>query len=125
MNVLRPSALYASTFDKKLGRMLSGDYRNPNFPLEHLLKDVDLFVRAAERDGVGTAIPRAAAEVVRRALGLGLAGLDYSALARGVEPSRGDGPPIVSDPRAQGPPVHLNDGPGAAAGVKSVLEKEP
>lgn len=124
MSVLRPSALYAPTFDKKLGKMLSGDYRNPNFPLEHMLKDVDLFVRAAERDGVGTAIPRAAAEVVRRALDLGLAGLDYSALARGVEPAREDGPPILSDPRAPGPPVHLNDGTEAPARVQSAVEKE-
>ncbi len=123
MNVLRPSALYAPTFDKKLGKMLSGDYGNPNFPLEHMLKDVDLFVRAAERDGVGTAIPRAAAEVVRRALGLGLSGLDYSALARGVEPARRDGPPIVSDPRPLGPPVHLNDGMGAPVGVQSVRKR--
>jgi 3-hydroxyisobutyrate dehydrogenase len=47
MQVLRNSALYAPTFDKKLDKMLSGDYSNPNFPLKHLAKDVKLFIRAA------------------------------------------------------------------------------
>ena len=47
MQVLRDSALYAPTFDKKLDKMLSGDYSNPNFPLKHLAKDVKLFIRAA------------------------------------------------------------------------------
>ena len=32
MDILRGSALYAPTFDKKLQRMLDRDYANPNFP---------------------------------------------------------------------------------------------
>lgn len=32
MGILRGSALYAPTFDKKLQRMLDRDYANPNFP---------------------------------------------------------------------------------------------
>jgi 3-hydroxyisobutyrate dehydrogenase len=47
MQVLRNSALHAPTFDKKLDKMLSGDYANPNFPLKHLAKDVNLFLDAA------------------------------------------------------------------------------
>ncbi|RMG54773.1 MAG: NAD(P)-dependent oxidoreductase, partial [Gammaproteobacteria bacterium] len=39
MEILRGSALYAPTFDKKLPRMLEGDYERPNFPLKHLDKD--------------------------------------------------------------------------------------
>ncbi|MCB0731786.1 MAG: NAD(P)-dependent oxidoreductase, partial [Ignavibacteriae bacterium] len=42
MDILRNSALYASTFDKKLDNMLNRDFSNPNFPLKHLLKDLDL-----------------------------------------------------------------------------------
>ncbi len=41
MDILRGSALYAPTFDKKLQRMLDRDYANPNFPTKvamHLLK---------------------------------------------------------------------------------------
>jgi 3-hydroxyisobutyrate dehydrogenase-like beta-hydroxyacid dehydrogenase len=52
MEVLRKSALYAPTFDKKLSKMLEHDYRNPNFPTEHLIKDIDLFKREAR--GVDT-----------------------------------------------------------------------
>ena len=32
MDILRGSALYAPTFDKKLQRMLDRDYAKPNFP---------------------------------------------------------------------------------------------
>lgn len=51
MAILRDSALYAPTFDKKLQRMLDRDYANPNFPTKHLLKDVRLF--ADVRGGAG------------------------------------------------------------------------
>ncbi len=47
MAILRQSALYAPTFDKKLPRMLSHDFANHNFPNEHLLKDIDLFLASA------------------------------------------------------------------------------
>jgi 3-hydroxyisobutyrate dehydrogenase-like beta-hydroxyacid dehydrogenase len=47
MEVLRQSALYAPTFDKKLARMLKRWYQTPNFPTEHLIKDLDLFQNAA------------------------------------------------------------------------------
>jgi 3-hydroxyisobutyrate dehydrogenase len=48
MQILRQSALYAPTFDKKLDRMLSRNFDNPNFPAKHLLKDMQLFVDAAK-----------------------------------------------------------------------------
>lgn len=48
MQILRKSALYAPTFDKKLARMLEHNYRNPNFPTEHLSKDIDLFKQEAK-----------------------------------------------------------------------------
>lgn len=47
MEILRESALYAPTFDKKLAKMLAHDYQNPNFPTEHLIKDVKLFKQEA------------------------------------------------------------------------------
>ncbi|MFM7714365.1 MAG: NAD(P)-dependent oxidoreductase, partial [Microcystis sp.] len=48
MTILRQSALYAPTFDKKLTRMLEENYANPNFPTKHLLKDVNLFLEESE-----------------------------------------------------------------------------
>ncbi|HYN41507.1 MAG TPA: NAD(P)-dependent oxidoreductase [Thermoanaerobaculia bacterium] len=84
MDVLRPSALYAPTFDKKLGRMLDGEYSNPTFPLRLLRKDVDLFVRAARASGVAPRMAEAMLSVVDAAMGRGLADGDYAALAEGL-----------------------------------------
>ena len=47
MDVVRQSALYAPTFEKKLARMCEGNYANPNFPTKHLLKDTNLFLNQA------------------------------------------------------------------------------
>jgi 3-hydroxyisobutyrate dehydrogenase-like beta-hydroxyacid dehydrogenase len=84
MEILRPSALYAPTFDKKLGRMLEGEYGNPTFPLKLLRKDLDLFVRAARAAGVVPRIAEAVLEAVDAASGRGLGEDDYSAVAEGV-----------------------------------------
>ena len=54
MGLLRSSALYAPTVDKKLDRELAGDDANPNFPTAHLRKDLGLFLAAAQ--GAGLAV---------------------------------------------------------------------
>jgi 3-hydroxyisobutyrate dehydrogenase len=84
MEVLRPSALYAPTFDKKLGRMLDREYSNPTFPLRLLRKDVELFARAARSAGVAPQMAEAVLSVVDTAIGKALADGDYSALAEGL-----------------------------------------
>jgi len=84
MEVLRPSALYAPTFDKKLGRMLGREYGNPTFPLRLLRKDLDLFVRAARAAGVDPGVAEAVLDAVGAAAGRGHAEDDYSAVAEGV-----------------------------------------
>ncbi len=89
MDVLRPSALYAPTFDKKLGRMLDSEYSNPTFPLRLLRKDVDLFVRAARAAGVAAGIAEAVLDAVDAAAGKGHADDDYSALAEGFRAPHG------------------------------------
>jgi 3-hydroxyisobutyrate dehydrogenase len=84
MDVLRPSALYAPTFDKKLGRMLDGEYSNPTFPLRLLRKDVDLFLAAARASGVATPMAEAVLSVVDAAMEKALGDGDYAALAEGL-----------------------------------------
>lgn len=84
MDVLRPSALYAPTFDKKLGRMLDGEYSNPTFPLRLLRKDVDLFVRAARASGVAPQMAEAVLSIVESAMEKALGDGDYAALAEGL-----------------------------------------
>ena len=80
MSVLRQSALYAPTFDKKLKRMLSHDYSNPNFPTKHLLKDTRLFLEAAKSEGLTVSALQGMETILEAALELGLADEDYSAL---------------------------------------------
>lgn len=80
MAVLRESALYAPTFDKKLKRMISGDYSNPNFPTKHLLKDTKLFLEAAKDEGLTVSSLQGMETILEAALDLGLADEDYSAL---------------------------------------------
>jgi 3-hydroxyisobutyrate dehydrogenase len=80
MTILRQSALYAPTFDKKLTRMLEKNYANPNFPTKHLLKDVNLFLEESEKLDL-TAFPLTGVQrLLQKALEMGLAEEDYSAL---------------------------------------------
>lgn len=80
MAILRPSALYAPTFDKKLQRMIDRDYSNPNFPTKHLLKDVRLFEKEAARNQLNTALLRGLEDVIASSVDRGLDNTDYSAV---------------------------------------------
>jgi len=80
MAILRGSALYAPTFDKKLAKELAGDYGNPNFSTAHLRKDLNLFVAAATALGLDTQGLAGLQALLQRATAAGLDGLDYSAL---------------------------------------------
>ncbi len=88
MGILRESALYAPTFDKKLQRMTERQFGNPNFPVEHLLKDVRLFLREAEALGLDAATLEGCQDVLADALDRGLAGQDYSALYNVIDPKK-------------------------------------
>lgn len=87
MQLLRGSALYAPTFDKKLNRMLASDFSHPNFPLDHLIKDVRLFIASAKAQGIDTR-PLAALETVLAQVALNGHGQeDYSVLQLGFKPT--------------------------------------
>jgi len=88
MDMLRDSALYAPTFDKKLLRMLERDYSNPNFPVRHLLKDADLFLDAAAEHGLIGECLQGVRDTVAIALAKGLADADYSAINEVIHPPR-------------------------------------
>ncbi|MCP9928965.1 NAD(P)-dependent oxidoreductase [Cyanobium sp. CH-040] len=92
MGLLRASALYAPTFDKKLQRMLENDYSQPNFPTAHLRKDLELFLAAARARGLDTGGLEGLARLLAAAAGGELDDLDYSALHRLTAPGEaGDG----------------------------------
>lgn len=80
MQILRQSALYAPTFDKKLSRMRDRNYTNPNFPTKHLLKDTDLFLEQAKELGLNSSSLEGVRQIVQKAIDLGFADDDYSAI---------------------------------------------
>ena len=80
MEVLRPSALYAPTVDKKLERMLTEHYGDPNFSTSLLRKDLNLFLREADLAGVDASALEGLARLLQRAEGTDLDAGDYSAL---------------------------------------------
>lgn len=86
MEVVRESALYAPTFDKKLARMCDRNFDNPNFPSKHLAKDIGLFLREADDCGLMTDSLAGVQSVVARTISLGLTDADYSALYAAVNP---------------------------------------
>jgi 3-hydroxyisobutyrate dehydrogenase len=86
MGVLRRSALYAPTFDKKLGRMLERDFGDPNFPARLMLKDMKLVEEEALKLGLQISTTGGARKALERAIELGLGEQDYSALYNAINP---------------------------------------
>ena len=86
MQILRQSALYAPTFDKKLQRMLDGNYENPNFPTKHLLKDTNLFLTEAQSVQLNVSSLEGVRQILEMTQQLGLADADYSALFAAINP---------------------------------------
>ncbi|HET7909585.1 MAG TPA: NAD(P)-dependent oxidoreductase, partial [Nitrospira sp.] len=93
MGVLRKSALYAPTFDKKLPRLLKRDYEQPNFSTRHLIKDVRLFVHEAEARGLTTEALNGLTWILERTIAKGFGDVDYSALFEAVNPPAASTPP--------------------------------
>lgn len=86
MHILRQSALYAPTFDKKLQRMCDRHYANPNFPTKHLLKDINLFLIQAQEIGLDARSLEGVRQVVQKAIKLGFSQEDYSAIFSAINP---------------------------------------
>jgi 3-hydroxyisobutyrate dehydrogenase len=85
MTILRDSALYASTFDKKLSRMCEGNFANPNFPTKHLLKDINLFLTSAQTIGLNTKALEGIEAIVSQTVRDNLADSDYSAVIEAIK----------------------------------------
>ncbi|MEX1323006.1 MAG: NAD(P)-dependent oxidoreductase [Synechococcaceae cyanobacterium] len=100
MELLRSSALYAPTFDKKLPRLLTGDYGQPNFPPAHLRKDLRLFLAVARERGLNTRGLQGLTELLGLAEGSPLDALDYSSLHRLTAGEAGGGTEL------RGPAAH-------------------
>lgn len=90
MTLLRESALFAPTFEKKLPRLLARDYSNPNFSTSHLLKDDDLCLRVSAEAGVEASSLAAVKPLLAKAIEEGFGELDYSAVYSVIAPPRQD-----------------------------------
>lgn len=88
MALLRDSALYAPTFDKKLDRMRQRDFANPNFPTKHLAKDSRLFLQVAEQLRIDASSLEGIIRLLDKAESMGLENTDYSAIYAAVSPDR-------------------------------------
>lgn len=88
MQILRNSALYAPTFDKKLQRMRDRNYSHPNFPTKHLLKDTDLFISEAESIGLNINSIEGVRQILAIAIASGFSEADYSSLFSAIAPEK-------------------------------------
>lgn len=80
MEILRESSLYAPTFDKKLSRMLDGNFANPNFPTKHLLKDTDLFINEAKAAELDVSSIKGVRQILHSAMKMSFGNDDYSSV---------------------------------------------
>jgi len=88
MGILRESALYAETYDKKLERFLKRDFSKPNWPVQHLLKDTRLARAEAEHLGLRTAGLKGIESLLEAAIEGGWGNLDYSAVFNAIVPEK-------------------------------------
>lgn len=88
MGILRDSALFAPTFDKKLKRMRDRDFNDASFPTKHLLKDTHLFLQVADQHRLDSSSLEGIEELLDRTCDLGLEEADYSALFAAISPDR-------------------------------------
>jgi len=87
MDILRKSALYAPTFDKKRRRMLERDFSDPNFPTKHLAKDIGLIIRSARSLNLETAGLEGVRQIIEKAMHRGQGEEDYSAIHNIIYPN--------------------------------------
>lgn len=88
MDVVRNSSLYAATFDKKLSKMMDRDFSNPNFPLKHLLKDLNLMIDEFGSAGINVETLKGIQNVIEKGIELGYSDDDYSSLYNSVHPAK-------------------------------------
>lgn len=84
MEIVRKSALYAPTFDKKLSNYENQNFDNTNFPLQHMLKDVNLIINEVDRFDIDSGILGSVEQIIKKALEKGYKDKDYSSLYMGV-----------------------------------------
>lgn len=88
MQILRNSALYAPTFDKKLQNYLSRNFESPNFPVKHLLKDLDLILNSYSEKNINVDSLKASRKILIDSILKGNKDKDYSAIYNSIHLSK-------------------------------------
>ena len=88
MDILRKSALYAPTFDKKYSNMILRNFDKPNFPLKHMLKDVTLIINEFESNKINAAPLNGLKRILKKSLDSNMDELDYSAVYNTIHPEK-------------------------------------
>jgi 3-hydroxyisobutyrate dehydrogenase len=88
MEILRNSALYAPTYDKKLPNYLNRNFDDPNFPVKHLLKDLDLMLNSFAENEINTDSLKSIRKILVDSIQKGNADKDYSAIYNSVHPQK-------------------------------------
>ena len=84
MEILRNSALYAPTFDKKLNNYLRRNFQKTNFPLKWLAKDVTLMLQTVRTMPIDASVLDAINRLLKKGLESGDGELDYSAIYKHI-----------------------------------------
>lgn len=88
MNVIRQSSYFAPAFDRKLNNMISRDFSNTNFPLKHLLKDINLALKEFFNNGINTIPLEGVKNIFLEAMRRNYSEQDYSALYSIINPDK-------------------------------------
>jgi 3-hydroxyisobutyrate dehydrogenase len=84
--ILRENALFSPALEKKLPRLLTRDYKHPNFSARHLLKDVELFLKEASSYELTASSLEEIRQVLERNIAQRLGYSDYSGIFEMVNP---------------------------------------
>lgn len=88
MDILRKSSLYAPTFDKKYSNMILRNFDKPNFPLKHMLKDVNLIINEFEANKINAAPLNGLKRILKKSIDAEMDELDYSAVYNTIHPEK-------------------------------------
>ncbi len=80
MDILRNSALYAPTFDKKLNHYLQRNFTKTNFPLKWLAKDVGLILQTINTMPIDATVLNTINHLLQSGIAASDGDLDYSAI---------------------------------------------
>jgi len=87
MQILRQTAIYAPTFDRKLPMILARDFSQTNFPVRLLLKDTNLILEEFQQAHINTLPLEGVRRVIEITLEQGLEHMDYSAMYNTFHPA--------------------------------------